>query len=112
MFKVWTNERVVGVVWPANHSTQTPSPTSFKPEHSAHSLILVLLGYCGHFSPAKMSSHPKEEPKKEIPVIIVDPSTGKKYQRGKFLGKVRGAEGKGLMVVALGNLYYFLPSYY
>jgi len=29
----------------------------------------------------------KEEPKKEIPEIIIDPSSNKKYVRGKFLGK-------------------------
>ncbi|XP_068213543.1 serine/threonine-protein kinase PLK1-like isoform X2 [Palaemon carinicauda] len=34
-----------------------------------------------------MASHQKEEAKKEIPEIICDESTGKKYQRGKFLGK-------------------------
>ncbi|KAK3889864.1 hypothetical protein Pcinc_006158 [Petrolisthes cinctipes] len=36
---------------------------------------------------AAMSSHAKDEPKKEIPDIILDPSTRRKYQRGKFLGK-------------------------
>lgn len=35
-----------------------------------------------------MTSHAKEEPKKEIPEIIKNPSTGAKYQRSKFLGKV------------------------
>ncbi|KAK8731564.1 hypothetical protein OTU49_007371 [Cherax quadricarinatus] len=34
-----------------------------------------------------MTSHHKDEVKKEIPEIITDPSTGTKYQRGKFLGK-------------------------
>ncbi|XP_050687603.1 serine/threonine-protein kinase PLK1-like [Eriocheir sinensis] len=34
-----------------------------------------------------MTSHAKEEPKKEIPEIIKNPSTGAKYQRSKFLGK-------------------------
>ncbi|XP_071547692.1 serine/threonine-protein kinase PLK1 [Panulirus ornatus] len=34
-----------------------------------------------------MTSQLKDETRKEIPEIIVDSSTGKKYQRGKFLGK-------------------------
>lgn len=33
-------------------------------------------------------SNQKEEPKKEIPEVIYDSTTGRKYQRGKFLGKV------------------------
>ncbi|XP_047493190.1 serine/threonine-protein kinase PLK1-like isoform X1 [Penaeus chinensis] len=32
-------------------------------------------------------SNQKEEPKKEIPEVIYDSTTGRKYQRGKFLGK-------------------------
>lgn len=35
-----------------------------------------------------MSSHGKEEAKKELPEYISDPSSGKNYIRGKFLGKV------------------------
>ncbi|XP_042243081.1 serine/threonine-protein kinase PLK1-like [Homarus americanus] len=34
-----------------------------------------------------MTSHQKEETKKELPEVLLDPSTGNKYQRGKFLGK-------------------------
>ncbi|XP_066990002.1 serine/threonine-protein kinase PLK1 [Macrobrachium rosenbergii] len=34
-----------------------------------------------------MAAHLKEEAKKEIPEVICDGTTGKKYQRGKFLGK-------------------------
>ncbi|XP_064091396.1 serine/threonine-protein kinase PLK1-like [Macrobrachium nipponense] len=34
-----------------------------------------------------MAAHLKEEAKKEIPEVICDATTGKKYQRGKFLGK-------------------------
>ncbi|CAL4150380.1 unnamed protein product, partial [Meganyctiphanes norvegica] len=34
-----------------------------------------------------MATTKKEEPKKEIPEIIIDPSSNKKYVRGKFLGK-------------------------
>uniref|UniRef100_A0A6A7G3C6 Serine/threonine-protein kinase PLK n=2 Tax=Hirondellea gigas TaxID=1518452 RepID=A0A6A7G3C6_9CRUS len=34
-----------------------------------------------------MSSHTKEETKKELPEYITDPGTGKTYLRGKFLGK-------------------------
>lgn len=35
-----------------------------------------------------MSSHNKEEAKKELPEYISDPNSGKNYIRGKFLGKV------------------------
>jgi hypothetical protein len=35
-----------------------------------------------------MSSHGKEEPKKELPQIITDTTSGRTYYRGKFLGKV------------------------
>ncbi|XP_018016229.1 serine/threonine-protein kinase PLK1 [Hyalella azteca] len=34
-----------------------------------------------------MSSHGKEEPKKELPQIITDTTSGRTYYRGKFLGK-------------------------
>ena len=30
----------------------------------------------------------KEELKKDVPDIVVDPSTNKRYLKGKFLGKV------------------------
>ena len=30
----------------------------------------------------------KEELKKEIPDVVVDPTTNKRYLKGKFLGKV------------------------
>lgn len=36
----------------------------------------------------KMSSHGKEEPKKELAEFIADPDGTKSYYRGKFLGKV------------------------
>ena len=35
-----------------------------------------------------MASSAKEEAKKEIPEVIRNPTTGAKYQRSKFLGKV------------------------
>lgn len=38
--------------------------------------------FCGN-----MTSR-KEELKKEVPDIVVDPSTNRKYVKGKFLGKV------------------------
>lgn len=38
-------------------------------------------------NPAKMSSKPVST--HEIPDIIVDSTTGKRYDKGKFLGKVR-----------------------
>ena len=36
-----------------------------------------------------MTSRKDELRAKEIPDVVVDPSTGKRYIRGKFLGKVR-----------------------
>ena len=35
-----------------------------------------------------MASGTKEAEKKELPEVIYDPDSGRKYQRGKFLGKV------------------------
>jgi len=36
-----------------------------------------------------MSTEKHEEPKaKEVPDVVVDPGTGKRYMKGRFLGKV------------------------
>lgn len=35
-----------------------------------------------------MSSRPKTVPPKEVAQVIVDPKSKKRYQKGKFLGKV------------------------
>lgn len=50
-------------------------------------------------------------PKDVIPDVIVDPSTGKRYLKGRFLGKVRS---KGTCPVLLWNepirIYAFLAQ--
>ena len=51
-----------------------------------------------------MTSHKDEDPKsKDIPDIVVDSATQKKYLKGRFLGKVYG------QLTSL-FLYYKVPS--
>lgn len=53
-----------------------------------HSKSLRIYNFRVHSWRIKMSSRRDEARNKEIPDVVVDPSSNKKYMKGKFLGKV------------------------
>ena len=54
-----------------------------------------------------MTSRKEEARAKEIPDIVVDPASHKKYTKGKFLGKVRARTGSGVgSVICLQLLWH------